>query len=134
MSKQKIAYWVVTALVALPMTMSAVMYLTANPQALEGFRHLGYPEYFRLILGVAKILGAVALLAPVPRFLKEWAYAGFTFNMLAAAASHAGVGDPAGQIVSPLIGLALVLGSRYLWVRVSAESTQAQPAVRVAGA
>jgi hypothetical protein len=134
MSKQKIAYWVVTALVALSMTMSAGMYLTAQPQALEGFRHLGYPEYFRLILGVAKLLGAVALLAPVPRTLKEWAYAGFAFNMIAAAASHAGVGDGAGQIVSPLIALGLVLTSHQLWRRVSAGSTQAEPAVRVAGA
>lgn len=134
MSKQKIAYWVVTALVALPMTMSAVMYLTAQPQALEGFRHLGYPEYFRLILGVAKIAGAVALLAPVPRILKEWAYAGFTFNMLAAAASHAGSGDGVGEIVSPLIGLGIVLASRYLWHRVSVASAEAQPAMRPAGA
>jgi len=134
LSKQKIAYWVVTAMVALPMTGSAYMYLSGAPEAVAGFQHLGYPDYFRTLLGIAKLLGAVALLAPVPRILKEWAYAGFTFNMIAAATSHAGSGDPTGQIVAPLVVLGIVLASRSLWVRVSAESTQEQPAVQPATA
>ncbi len=134
MSKQKIAYWVVTALVALPMAGSASMYLSAHPDAVAGFQHLGYPDYFRTLLGVAKVLGAVALLAPVPRFLKEWAHAGFTFNMLGAAGGPGASGDPVGQVVPPLIALGLVLTSRYLWHRVSVASAEAQPAVRLAGA
>src|SRR3712207_4585913 len=76
--KLKIAYWTLTGLFGLMMLASGVMYLSGNPQPVEGFRHLGYPDYFRTLLGIAKILGAVALLVPVvPRTLREWAYAGF---------------------------------------------------------
>jgi len=49
---------------------------------------LGYPSYFLVILGIWKLLGAIALV--VPRFprLKEWAYAGVVFNFTGAVASH----------------------------------------------
>lgn len=64
------------------------------PPNVEGIVHvLGYPMYFMTILGLWKVLGAIALL--VPRFprLKEWAYAGIFFNVTGTAASHAAVGD-----------------------------------------
>jgi uncharacterized membrane protein YphA (DoxX/SURF4 family) len=73
--------------------------------------HLGYPAYFLVILGVWKVLGAVALL--VPRFprLKEWAYAGAVFNYTGAVASHLTVGDGAVALIYPIIQLGLVGGS-----------------------
>ena len=58
--------------------------------------HLGYPLYFRYILGPWQIACAAALLAPrLPR-LKEWAYAGAFFNYSSALVSHLWVGDRAG--------------------------------------
>ena len=64
-------------------------------------KHLGYPGYFSVILGVWKVLGSVAVLAPRFPRLKEWAYAGMFFNMTGAAASHLAAGDP-GYGSSPL--------------------------------
>ncbi len=72
---------------------------------------LGYPPYLLNILGFWKVLGAVAVLVPgLPR-LKEWAYAGFFFDLTGAAASHTFAGDDAGKVLAPLFFLALVAAS-----------------------
>jgi len=64
---------------------------------------LGYPDYFLIILGVWKLLGAGAVVAPgLPR-LKEWAYAGLIFNMTGALASHLAMGEGAETLVGPTI-------------------------------
>ncbi len=115
MQGRKIAYWIITGLFCGLMLVSAFMYLSGNPQAVAGFAHLGYPPFFTTWLGLAKLAGVVALLAPmVPRFLREWAYAGFAITMASAAVSHANAGDPATRIIAPLIALAVLLVSRYL--------------------
>jgi uncharacterized membrane protein YphA (DoxX/SURF4 family) len=65
---------------------------------------LGYPAYFLVILGVWKLLGAVAVI--IPRFprLKEWAYAGVVFNLTGALVSHVASGDiEAGPMVYLLV-------------------------------
>jgi hypothetical protein len=80
----------------------------------EAMANLGYPMYLMTILGAAKILGVIALLAPRLPLLKEWAYAGFTFDMLGASASHAFVGDSPAEIVTPLVVLALAIASYCL--------------------
>ena len=132
--KLKIGYWVVTGLFGLMMTASGIMYLSGHPQVVEGIRHLGYPDYLRPLLGIAKVLGAVALLAPfVPRTLREWAYAGFTINLVSAAVSHAASGDPVGNAISPLVLLGILLASHQLWHRVQ-RGAAAQPAVSPAAA
>jgi hypothetical protein len=74
-------------------------------------RHLGYPAYFALILGLGKIVGAVVTVLPrLPR-LKEWAYAGFFIDLTAATASRAFVGDATVDVVAPLVFLSLVIAS-----------------------
>jgi hypothetical protein len=56
-----------------------------------------------VILGVWKVLGAVAVLAPgLPR-VKEWAYAGLVFNMTGAVASHLALGDGAETLAAPIL-------------------------------
>lgn len=88
-----------------------VLNLTHASQATDTLAHLGYPAYFAWILGVGKLFGALAIVAPgLPR-LKEWAYAGFFFDLTAAAFSRASVGDNAVDIIAPLGFLALVLAS-----------------------
>jgi hypothetical protein len=72
---------------------------------------LGYPAYFSVILGIWKILGAVAVLAPGFPRLKEWAYAGMFFNMTGAVASHLSVGDGASALIAPTVVIALVATS-----------------------
>jgi len=89
-----IGYWITTTLVVLAMGSGGVAELAHLPANVEGLVHvLGYPPFVLTIIGLWKVLGAIALL--VPRFprLKEWAYAGIFFNMTGAAASNAAVGN-----------------------------------------
>ncbi len=87
-----IVYWIVTALFCLQMSFTAYAQLRL-PQVAEAFTHLGFPAYFRVELSWAKLLGVVLLLAPVPARLKEWAYAGFAFDLGSALIAHLSVGD-----------------------------------------
>src|SRR4029434_3241594 len=64
-----------------------------RPQVREAFTLLGFPAYFRVELSLAKLLGVVLLLAPVPARLKEWAYAGFAINLASGLMPHVAVGD-----------------------------------------
>lgn len=78
---------------------------------------LGYPIYFAKFLGVAKLLGVFAILTGISSTLKEWAYAGFTFDVCGAFASHVSVGDPAWKALIPLLFLVVQLASYALWRR-----------------
>src|SRR6266851_1122968 len=111
MKMRPIAYWVTTALTAFVFLSGGAADIARPPFVMEGMTHLGYPAYFVTILGVWKVLGGIAVLAPrLPR-LKEWAYAGMLFDLTGASASHAAVGDPAAKIATPLIILAIVAAS-----------------------
>jgi len=111
-SKQRsIGYWAATSLAAAAFLAGGAFDLAHGAQADAAMVHLGYPVYVGTILGVWKLLGALAILAPrLPR-LKEWAYAGMLFDLTGAAASHASVGDPLAEVVTPLVILAIVLAS-----------------------
>jgi hypothetical protein len=87
-----IAYWVVTALFCMQMGFTAYAQLRL-PQVAQMFAHLGFPDYFRVELSCAKLLGVALLLAPVPARLKEWAYAGFAINLASAVIAHVALGD-----------------------------------------
>jgi len=87
-----IAYWLVSALFCLQMGFTAYAQLRL-PQVAEAFSHLGFPAYFRVELSLAKLLGVVLLLAPVPARAKEWAYAGFAIDIASAIIAHLAVGD-----------------------------------------
>jgi hypothetical protein len=109
-----VAYWLTTVLGPTSFVIGGSLGLRQSPEMIEGIHHLGYPLYFVTLLSVWKLLGAIAITAPgLPR-LKEWAYAGFVFDLTAAAFSHAVVGDRAIDIASPLIFLALVAASYAL--------------------
>lgn len=87
-----IGFWIVTALFCLQMSFTAYAQLRL-PEVAEAFTHLGFPDYFRVELSLAKLLGVVLLLAPVPARLKEWAYAGFAIDLGSAVIAHLAVGD-----------------------------------------
>lgn len=113
----KILYWVLTLPFCFMMVMSASMYFSHNPEVLAGIKQTGFPLFFLYILGTAKILGAIAIVLGFFKTLKEWAYAGFTFTMLGAAATHCFLGDPASKVMMPLVFLAVLMGSYALWKR-----------------
>lgn len=85
---KKAIYWLATGLLAVMSALAAFGYLTGSRQAVEGFAHVGYPQQLRILLGIAKLLGAITLVAPGLPKLKEWAYAGFTFAWIAASVAH----------------------------------------------
>jgi hypothetical protein len=115
MKAKIITYWTTTVLVAFFIGSGGgaqIWQYHANPHGVVPL--LGYPLYFFAILGVWKVLGAIAIL--VPRFprLKEWAYAGIIFDLTGAVASIAAVGvygAYAFHILAPLIIAGLAVAS-----------------------
>ncbi len=107
MKAKSIVYWTTTVLVALPIGsggVSQILQFRANPHGVVP--ELGYPLYFFAILGIWKVLGAIAILVPGFPRLKEWAYAGIFFDLTGAAASCAAVGGYgayAFHVIAPLI-------------------------------
>ena len=110
MQTKPIVYWTTTTLTAASMAASAELYLTRNPKMMSQFKKLGYPGYFPTILGVFKLLGVAVLLLPRRGLLKEWAYAGFSFTFLGAAASHFAK-EQDKEVVAPLVSLAMLAAS-----------------------
>jgi hypothetical protein len=116
MKKNKIIYWITTGIIAFMMLFSAYSYF-AKPEVAAGFKHLGFPDYLRVELAIAKILGALVLIIPViPAKIKEWAYAGFAITFISAAIAHFNSGDPAAMITMPIVLLlVLVVSNIYLY-------------------
>lgn len=127
--KLRVLYWISTVLVVLVMASGGVVDALRTESALHVFRDLGYPDYFSVILGVAKVLGVLALLVPVPRTLREWAYAGFTFDVTAAILSLFARGYPPSAQVVPVVSLAMVLLSHFAWRRRGRAAAAPSPAV-----
>ena len=117
----KIIYWVVTVLFALVMLSDGFAGALRVAGAKEALAYLGYPEYLSTIIGIAKIFGSVAILQNVFRTVKEWAYAGFAFTFIGAFASHAFVGSGIGFLIVPIIMLAIVFLSYFLWRKIESE-------------
>lgn len=115
MKTTKILYWISTGLVSAFYLMSSSMYLTKSPELMKGFAAMGFPVFFVTMLGVAKLLGALALLNPWSQTLKEWAYAGFTFTLIGAVWVHV---ETSTSVIMPLVALALLAVSYYFRMRV----------------
>ncbi len=122
MKKNRIIYWITTAIIFL--WESALPAFTSHTQlAVDGIRALGYPDYFRIWLTVFKVLGGLILIIPYFKGrIKEWAYAGFTFDFLFAFISHAAVFGINGQTFFPLIVLGILVVSYIYYHRVSEAS------------
>jgi len=104
-------YWFTTGLLALDFLVGGAFQIARSPQAVEGFAHLGYPVYFLSMLGVWKVLGAIALLVPGFPRLKEWAYAGIFFDVTAAVVSVIAVGDGVAPALLPAAFAVLTVAS-----------------------
>ena len=118
-----IGFWVATAIFCLQIGFTAYAQMRL-PQVAAAFAHLGFPDYFRLELTWAKLVGAAVLLAPVPPRMKEWAYAGFAITLVSAVFAHISVGDGP-DAWGWAAGTAVLWGfSYFFWRRV-----QATPAI-----
>ncbi|MEH6679781.1 MAG: DoxX family protein [Sediminicola sp.] len=109
MKKTKILFWTTTGILFI--FFGVMPALTGHTEmAKEGIRHLGYPDYFGVVLTIFKILGSLVLIIPqVPKRLKEWAYAGFTFDIVFAFISNWAVDGPTMGLLFPVVILAILI-------------------------
>jgi hypothetical protein len=117
MKKTKIFYWIITGLFSAFMLFSAVPDILVVPDAVTLMTSLGYPVYIIPFLGVAKLLGVIAILIPGFPKIKEWAYAGLFFDLIGATYSGLAKGGFQPQILFMILPLAFLFISRYLWYK-----------------
>ncbi|MFN8343790.1 MAG: DoxX family protein [Spirosomataceae bacterium] len=119
MKKLTVTYWIVTGIFAAFMLFSAVPDAISDPAAVAMVTGLGYPTYFIPFIGVAKIVGVIAILIPNFNRIKEWAYAGLFFDLFGATYSM--IAKEGFQV--PMLFMVLPMGflflSYYLWHRKS---------------
>ncbi len=116
MKKINIFYWVVTGLFSAFMVFSSISNVLSSPEAVQFLSdHLGYPKYIIPFLGVAKILGVVAILVPTFRRIKEWAYAGLFFDLAGGFYSLLSVEGMKFQVFFMLVFIAVLFVSYFLW-------------------
>jgi len=124
MKKTKIIYWIFTGLLAGLMIFSGIPDMLRVDDAVKLITtHLGYPVYFLTFIGVAKLLGGIAILIPGFPRIKEWAYAGISFDMIAATYSQIAVGDSPKGWGFMFIFLGLLAGSYIYYHKKLAEAS-----------
>ena len=111
MKKTNLIYWIFTGLFAVLMLFSAVPDVLSVPDAVTFMTHLGYPKYFIPFIGVAKVLGVIAILVPGYPRIKEWAYAGLAFDLIGALYSCIAVGPVDPKMIFMLIWVIPFIGS-----------------------
>ena len=116
MKKNKIIFWVATIILILwegVMPLSTILF--APEYVTAGTKPLGYPDYFAYTLIICKVLGVIAISLPkIPNRLREWAYAGLTFNLIFAFISHACVDKNIAFMLMPLVVLG-ILAISYIY-------------------
>jgi hypothetical protein len=119
----RLLYWIVTPLFLIGQGWAAWQYLGQAPRMVEAMLTLGYPLYVMKILGIAKVLGIVAIATGLSPTLKEWAYAGLTFDMCGAFASHLSAGDALPIALVPAAFFVVQLASYFAWKRLAQRAT-----------
>jgi uncharacterized membrane protein YphA (DoxX/SURF4 family) len=123
MKKTKIIYWIFTIILAGFMLFSSIPDILQVPSAVDiVVTHLKYPLYFLIFIGIAKLLGSIAILIPGFPRIKEWAYAGLSFDLIAATYSIIAVGDPASKWIFMIVFLGLISGS-YIYYHKKLKTT-----------
>ncbi len=107
----KIIYWIATGLLTVMMLMSVGMYFSNHAEVSDTFLKLGFPTYIIYPLAIAKLLGLIAIWTNKIKALKEWAYAGFFFNIILAIAAHIMIND--GEHMPAIVALVLLLVSYW---------------------
>ena len=117
MKKVNLAYWIFTILFSILMLGSAIPDVVSAQIAVDGFAKIGLPAYLVPFVGVAKVLGVIAILTPGHARIKEWAYAGLTFDLIGATYSIIAGGQPASAWIGMAVPLALAAVAYYFHVK-----------------
>jgi|SRR6185436_9809079 len=115
MKKTKIFYWIVTGLFSAFMLFSAIPDILVVPDAVTFMTSLGYPEYIIRFLGIAKLLGIIAILIPGFPRIKEWAYAGLFFDLIGATYSQIAKAGLQPQISFMILPIGFLFASYILY-------------------
>lgn len=115
MKRITIWYWIVTILFAGCMIFSAIPDITSAPDAVTMITGLGYPKYFIPFIGVAKLLGSIAILIPGLKRIKEWAYAGLFFDLFGATYSALATWGFDKAMLFMILPFSFLFISYYLW-------------------
>ena len=115
MKKKKILFWIITALFSAFMLFSAIPDILVTSDAVKFLNSLGYPTYIIPFLGIAKLLGIIAILIPGFPRIKEWAYAGLFFDLAGASYSGIAVGGFQPQTLFMILPITFLFLSYYLW-------------------
>jgi uncharacterized membrane protein YphA (DoxX/SURF4 family) len=107
-------YWVITVLLSFCIFMGGLAQAMQLQGVIQGFKPLGYPNYFISLIGIWKVLGAIAILIPGFPRLKEWAYAGIFFLLTGAVISHIASNDIHAQLIAPFLLAVFTVLSWYL--------------------
>ncbi len=112
-SSAELIYWISTSILVLFLLWSAYAY-TFQKAAIEGFKELGFPNFFRLQLIILKVIAAVCIALPfIPLLVKEWAYAGVALFLLTAIVAHVAHQDAPIITIINIILLGLLIVSNY---------------------
>jgi hypothetical protein len=120
MKKIRIFYWIITGLFLLMMAYSGIISLISSAKAVEFFTTMNMPVYLISFLSIAKLLGVLAILVPGYPRLKEWAYAGLTFDLIGAVYCNYAVGKPTSEWLPIIIFVALAFASYFLYHKLRA--------------
>ena len=101
--KRNWVYILTTSLVALMSFVTGIGNLIPFPHIKADLHHLGYPPYFRIILGSWKVIAAIVIAIPRRLWIKELAFMGILLELSGAAASRSAVGDGAIKVIIPLV-------------------------------
>lgn len=115
----KITYWTITIIFALLMLFSGLSELMQTKQGNLILQSLSYPIYLNIILGLAKILGVIAILQTRFKTIKEWAYAGFTIDILGATLSFVLAGKGALAVLTILPFILILFLSYFFWKKMN---------------
>lgn len=117
MKKLKILYWTFTGLLIAGLATGSLFELFGHPGAVKSFTMLGYPEYLAPFMGAARLLGLFAIVYPGYPRVREWAYAGLTFDIVGAMYSLLATGHSATDLIFPFITLLVLAGSYWFYHR-----------------
>src|SRR5258706_3631079 len=129
MKKDKIIYWTATGIVCSVMLFSVInfTFIDHYPFPEGAFVHLRLPNYFKIELTVAKILGLSALLIPnIPAKIKEFAYFGFAITLVSASIAHFSTGDAFFPFIIDPLGFLCILIVSYLYYHIIEKANTSQ--------
>jgi len=115
MKKTKVLYWIITSLFSAFMLFASIPDILSTADAIKFMNHLGYPNYIIPFIGVAKLLGIIAILIPGFPRIKEWAYAGLAFDLTGATYSLIATDGFQPAILFMIVPIAFLFLSYYLW-------------------